>query len=154
MLRFSKMADYGILLLGHFARHPDELCSAAELADTYHMPRSVVSNLLKAFGRAGVLSSRRGLHGGYQLALPADEVTLLEILNVIDGPVRLLDCAVQDLDLSCDYEDVCTSRSPMLKVHRQIMSLLEAITLAELMESGPATTTIGTPQPSERLETH
>lgn len=139
MLRFSKMADYGILLLGHFARHPDSLCSAAELAETYHMPRSVVSNLLKAFTRAGLLSSRRGLHGGYQLDRPVDEVTLLEVLNVIDGPVRLLDCAMQDLDLSCGYEDVCTSRSPMLKVHRRIMALLEGITLAELMESGAPT---------------
>ena len=135
MLRFSKMADYGILLLGHFARHPDGLTSTAELADTYHMPRSVVSNLLKEFGRAGLLSSQRGLHGGYRLQRPATTITLLEILNLVDGPVRLLDCASHDLAVACDYEDVCTSKSPMLGVHRRILDLLESITLDDLMES-------------------
>ena len=134
MIRFSRMADYGVLLLGHFARHPGPLASTSELAETYHMPRTVVANLLKEFSKAGLLESRRGLHGGYRLARPTTEITLLDVLSVIDGPVQLIDCAVEDLHSSaCDYEDVCPSRSPMQGVHRRIVRLLEGITLAELM---------------------
>ena len=142
MIRFSRMADYGVLLLGHFARnearHEEAQSSASELAETYHMPRGVVSNLLKAFGKAGLLESRRGLHGGYRLARPAAQISLLEMLSAIDGPVQLIDCAVLDvtgLSGACGYEDVCPSRSPMRSVHQKIIDLLAGITLAELMHT-------------------
>ena len=138
MIRFSRMADYGVLLLGHFAAHDQELTSATELAETYHMPRSVVANLLKEFCKAGLLESRRGLHGGYRLARPASEITLLDVLSVIDGPVQLIDCAVLDLSGTsgqCGYEDVCPSRSPMRAVNRRIIDLLEGISLSELLKT-------------------
>ena len=135
MIRFSRMADYGVLLLGHFAQHDDTLTSTSEMAEAYHMPRSVVANLLKEFTRAGLLQSRRGQHGGYRLARPASEITLLDVLNVIDGPVHLIECAVgEDMVSVCDYEDVCPSRSPMQGVHRRIIELLDGISLAELMQ--------------------
>jgi len=134
MIRFSRMADYGVLLLGHFARHEEELASTRDLAETYHMPRSVVANLLKEFTKAGLLESRRGLHGGYRLARPVADISLLDVLNAVDGPVQLIDCAVEDaLNPSCGYEDVCPSRSPMRAVHRRIIKLLGDISLSELM---------------------
>ena len=147
MIRFSRMADYGVLLLGHFARHEAAMASSRDLADLYHMPRTVVANLLKEFTKAGLLQSRRGLHGGYRLARPAADISLLDVLNVIDGPVQLIDCAVLDMTATapgaasnCGYEDVCPSRSPMRGVHQRIIDLLDGITLAELMHiHAPAT---------------
>ena len=64
MFHFSRMADYGVLLLGHFTRHEDSWASTTKLAETYHLPRAVVANLLKTFCAAGILESRRGQHGG------------------------------------------------------------------------------------------
>jgi len=142
MIRFSKMADYGVLLLGHFTQHEDSLTSAAELAAVYHMPRPVVANLLKSFREAGLLTSQRGQNGGYRLARSPDDISLAEVLGVIDGPVQLIECAVGDIATACDYEDVCPSRSPMRAVNRRIVALLEGISLADLMdETSPVTTT-------------
>jgi Rrf2 family protein len=138
MIRFSRMADYGVLLLGHFAQHEEALASTTELAETYHMPRPVVANLLKEFCKAGLLESRRGLHGGYRLAHPASDISLLDVLSVIDGPVQLIDCAVLDIagaSSQCGYEDVCPSRSPMRAVHRRIIDLLDGISLSELLKT-------------------
>jgi len=138
MIRFSRMADYGVLLLGHFAQHEHALASTSELAETYHMPRPVVANLLKEFTKAGLLESRRGLHGGYRLAHPATDISLLDVLSVIDGPVQLIDCAVLDIagaSSQCGYEDVCPSRSPMRAVHRRIIDLLDGISLSELLKT-------------------
>jgi FeS assembly SUF system regulator len=143
MFRFSKMADYGVLLLGHFARHVDDQVSATELAETFHMPKTVVANLLKSFREAGLLSSRRGLHGGYSLARDPAEISLLEVLNVIDGPVHLTDCALEAIQDSCDYEDVCLSRNPMQAVNKKILELLDGITLAQLMNETETDTVTG-----------
>lgn len=133
MIRFSKMADYGVLLLGHFAQNGNALASTAELAEHYHMPRTVVANLLKEFCKAELVESRRGLHGGYRLARPADEITLLEMLSVIDGPVQLTECAAEEIVQQCDYSDVCHSRSPMRAVNQRIVDFLGLLTLSELM---------------------
>jgi len=150
MIRFSKMADYGVLLLGHLARQDGHMASASELAESAHMPRPVVANLLKSFREAGLLESRRGLHGGYVLVRAADDITLLDVLSAVDGPVQLTDCAVADLPTQCDYEDVCLSRSPMKSVHERIVDLLRATTLRELMtDHSPMTTPAPTvPAPS------
>ncbi|MCB9898771.1 MAG: Rrf2 family transcriptional regulator [Planctomycetes bacterium] len=138
MIRFSKMADYGVLLLGHFARHEGDLASAAELADTYHMPKTVVANLLKSFREAGLLESRRGVSGGYRLVCDPSAVSLLDVLRVIEGPVQLTECVASSVLTSCEYEDVCLSKSPMRAVNRRIVELLDGITLAQLIkESDP-----------------
>jgi Rrf2 family protein len=143
MIRFSRMADYGVLLLGHFARNELSMASASDLAGIFHMPRAVVANLLKEFGKAGLLESRRGLHGGYMLARDPTDISLFEILSVVDGPVRLIDCATADDDSkadassACEYEDVCHSRNPLVSVNRQIIGFLEDISLAGLMSDSP-----------------
>lgn len=134
MIRFSKMADYGVLLLGHFARHEGAQASAAELSTRYHMPKTVVANLLKAFREAGLLSSRRGVGGGYRLLRAPEDISLLDVLRVIEGPVQLTDCvATSVLTASCEYEDVCLSKSPMRAVNRRIVEMLDGISLAQLI---------------------
>lgn len=141
MIRFSKMADYGVLILSHFGRNEGLQVSASELAEAVHMPKAVVANLLKSFREAGFLDSRRGLHGGYWLARPPQSISLLDILKAIDGPVQLTDCALegargtQDI---CDYEDVCGSRSPMQDVNHRILQLLDETDLTQLMTEAPA----------------
>ena len=137
MIRFSKMADYGVLLLAHLARQEQgHLASATEMSEATHMPKPVVANLLKAFRESGLLDSRRGLHGGYWLVRAPETISLLDVLSAIDGPVQLTDCAVADLATSCDYEDVCLSRSPMQNIHQQIVDLLANTKLTELMDTG------------------
>lgn len=148
MIRFSKMADYGVLLLGHLARQEGHLASASELAESAHMPRPVVANLLKSFREVGLLDSRRGAQGGYVLVRDPDEITLLDVLSAVDGPVQLIDCAVADLPTQCDYEDVCLSRSPMKSVHERIVDLLRATTLRELMTDHAPSTSPTVPAPS------
>ncbi len=142
MIHFSRMADFGVLLLGHFTQHEDGWASTSTLAETYHLPRAVVANLLKTFCTAGILRSRRGQHGGYCLARSAKDISLLEVLRLVEGPVRLIECAAADLAATCEYEDVCPSRSPMLTVNQRVVALLDGISLADLMSnpvSGTAT---------------
>ncbi|RKY19136.1 MAG: SUF system Fe-S cluster assembly regulator, partial [Planctomycetota bacterium] len=79
MIRFSKMADYGVLLLGQLAQahgQEQELTSASDLAAALHMAPSVVSNLLKSFREHGLLESRRGASGGYRLCRPPEQISL------------------------------------------------------------------------------
>jgi len=100
MLRISKKADYAVFLLGAIARQgaypggPAEasVVSAHEIARQAGLNKSVVANLLKEFAKHGILESVRGLKGGYKLVRPPREVTLGEILEVVEGRFTLVDC--------------------------------------------------------------
>ncbi|RKY22453.1 MAG: hypothetical protein DRQ55_00695, partial [Planctomycetota bacterium] len=134
---------YGVLLLGQLAQahgqeQEQELTSASDLAAALHMAPSVVSNLLKSFREHGLLESRRGAAGGYRLCRPPEQISLLTILAAIDGPVQLTDCAAVELASACEYEDVCTSRSPLLAVNQRIIDMLSDLTLDEIQRSDTA----------------
>lgn len=100
MLRISKKADYAVFLLGAIARQgaypggeaADTVVSAHEIARQAGLNKSVVANLLKEFSRHGFLHSVRGLRGGYRLASQPSEISLGQILEVIEGKLTLVDC--------------------------------------------------------------
>jgi len=76
MLRISKLTDYGTVILASLACDPERVRTAAALADSTHIAAPTVSKLLKQLQRAGLVISTRGLHGGYQLARPATQISV------------------------------------------------------------------------------
>ena len=100
MLRISKKADYAVFLLGAIARqgaYPggsagDSVVSAHEIARQAGLNKSVVANLLKEFAKSGLLESTRGLRGGYRLGRPPSDISLGDILEVVEGRFVLVDC--------------------------------------------------------------
>lgn len=100
MLRISKKADYAVFLLGAIARQgafpggsaADSVVSAHEIARLAGLNKSVVANLLKDFARDGLLDSVRGLRGGYRLNRAPAEISLGQILEVVEGRFALVDC--------------------------------------------------------------
>ncbi len=100
MLRISKKADYAVFLLGSIARagaYPggpasDAVVSAHEIARRAGLNKSVVANLLKEFVKHGVLESVRGLKGGYRLVRAPRDVSLHDVLEVVEGRFSLVEC--------------------------------------------------------------
>ena len=95
MVRISRLTDYATVLLAVLAAQPERVQTATVLAEQTHIAAPTVSKLLKQLQRAGLVTSTRGLHGGYQLSRPAAEITAAAILDALEGPVALTDCSVQ-----------------------------------------------------------
>lgn len=173
MLRISKKADYAVFLLGAIARQgafpggtaQDCVVSAHEIAKQAGLNKSVVANLLKEFARHGVLDSVRGLRGGYRLAHPPSEISLGQILEVVEGKFVLVDCVphepVSFLPANgeakapagkegtgphdCSLISFCPSKQPMRVVHQRISALFAEIRLDELCSMKPVATPAATP---------
>lgn len=144
MFRLTKKGDYAVFLMCHLAqrgpRGTADVVSAQELAELSGLNKSVVANLLKDLTRAGLLESVRGLRGGYRLARPAESVSLGEILEVVEGPFLLVDCAHDEAggaapgdEHYCSLLSFCPSRSPMHVLHERIARLMSEIKLPELL---------------------
>jgi Rrf2 family protein len=97
----------------------------------------MVGKVLKMLARGGLLESRRGSHGGYALALPPDRITIAGIVQVLEGPIGLTDCS-PGRDRSCDYEEHCPVRGPVIRLNAVIRQALEDVTLAQIVSQGRA----------------
>jgi Rrf2 family protein len=160
MFRISKKGDYGIFLLSYLARNAGRVVSAQELTSCSGLSRSVVANVLKDLAKAGVLDSERGVHGGYRLARPAEQITLKVILDALEGPWSLVDCAHPSdaVGERCGLMDRCPSLQPMRVLQGRIVKMLRDTSLQDLagtprfdsfaaatVESGNELTTVVTP---------
>ncbi|HEV2111075.1 MAG TPA: SUF system Fe-S cluster assembly regulator [Gammaproteobacteria bacterium] len=130
MLRLSKLTDYGTVVLSQMARDPGRLHAAAEIATATHLAAPTVSKLLKQFARAGLVSSHRGARGGYSLTRPAEQITAVQIIDAIEGPVAITQCSMSHS--RCGIEAVCGIGHNWQRISLAIRDSLSTVTLAQL----------------------
>lgn len=131
MLRMTKQADYGIVLLTQMASRHDALVTATELAAETSIPLPTVSKVLKLLAREGLLGSQRGVKGGYLLVRDPHEISVAEVISVLDGPIAFTECIDETPGL-CSQEDFCHLRPHWQQVSRVVRQALEGISLAQL----------------------
>ena len=138
MLRISRLTDYATVLLAALAGDPQRVQTAAALAEQTHIAAPTVSKLLKQLQRAGLVTSTRGLHGGYQLARPAREISAAAILDALAGPVALTDCSAGHGQ--CEIEETCRVGRVWQRLNLAMRRALYEVSLAQLagLDAPPA----------------
>lgn len=132
MLRLSKMADYGIVLMVHVAGCPSEqVHTARELAAESRLPLPTVSKVVKTLVREGLLVSRRGVHGGYSLARAPDAITVVDVIAALEGPVALTACAAH-MGRGCEILATCGTRQQWHKLNAIVVGALAGVSLADM----------------------
>ncbi len=135
MLRITKQTDYGIVLMTHLAQSTERLHSAPDLAEVLRIPLPMVSKILKILTRDGLLTSHRGVRGGYCLALPPHEIRVDRIIGSLEGPIAMTECVEDHHD--CARESFCAVRGNWQVINRAILGALREITLAEMVRPFP-----------------
>jgi FeS assembly SUF system regulator len=130
MLRISKLTDYATVILARLAAEPERRFTAAQIALETHLALPTVSKLLKQLQRHALVLSTRGLHGGYLLARPAAEINAAQILDALEGPVALTECAGSASH--CCIETTCLVSKAWQRVNLAVRRSLQEITLREL----------------------
>lgn len=132
MLRIGKLTDYATVLMTCLAGRPGEVLAASELAEHARLEMPTVSKLLKQLACAGLVESRRGIHGGYRLARSADQISVLQIVVALEGPLGMTECsAVQG---SCGHEPHCRVQGNWRRISRVIESALASVSLAQMLQ--------------------
>jgi FeS assembly SUF system regulator len=131
VIRLSRITDYGIVLMVELARSADGAArNARNLAAGTELPLPVVSKVLKSLARDGLLASQRGSKGGYTLARNADEITVPEMIEALEGPISLTECTIHPG--ACQQESSCGVREPWQRINDAVHAALAGITLADL----------------------
>lgn len=133
VIRVTRLADYAILILACFSANRESSFTARDIADRACLPVPVASKVLKLLARAGLLASRRGIKGGYELARSPKKMNVAEIIRAVEGPIALTECT--SITGSCHLENGCPVRTNWRVINDAIHSALESVTLAEM--TGP-----------------
>ena len=129
MLRINRLTDYGFVLLAHLVENEAvENHNARDLSVELDIPLPTVSKVLKMLTQGGLLESYQGSQGGYRLARGADKISAAEIIEVMEGPVSLTACCVED---GCDRN--CSVSKSWQKVNGLVVGELRKTSLIDLV---------------------
>ncbi len=133
MLKLSKKADYGLIAVKHLATHYDDgACSAADIAEMYGISTPLLAKVLQKLARGGLVTARHGSSGGYQLARDPGQITALDVISAIDGPLFITSCVTSHGE--CYQTPTCTVREPLRRVNESILQVLSTVTIAQMSE--------------------
>lgn len=132
MLRISKLSDYGTVVMVYLVGQSDRLCNARDIALHTHLAMPTVSKLLKRLATAGLLSSVRGVHGGYRLQREARDISVAEIIYAVDEYRGLTECSVQPN--ACSLQGVCHIQGNWRLISQSIEEALESVSLDALAQ--------------------
>lgn len=131
MLRFTKKVDYGLMAMQYIAEHQGEATVGVKrVADEFGIPAELLAKVLQRLARGGLMVGQSGPRGGYRLALPPSEVTVGQVIRVLEGPLAIVSCMTGHGE--CAQALRCTLRKPVRKLQAAITGLLDTMTLAEL----------------------
>ena len=137
MLRVTKLTDYATVVLTVLAARPGEVLSAAELAEQSGLEAPTVSKLLKPLAQAGLVEGLRGVHGGYRLSRDAADITLIEIVEAMEGPLAMTECSQHESH--CGIAHQCGARANWRLINDVVADALRGVTLAQMLH--PLSTT-------------
>ena len=143
LLKLTRSLDIALTTLVQLAAAGKQL-SAAQLAQTLGAPRNHVAKVIQLLARGGYVRTLRGKGGGIRLAKPAERIALQEIIDLIEGPVYLMECTVNSA--VCPLSPSCRLEQKFREAQESMMKVFRSTTLADVL---PAKRKRGT----ERVET-
>ncbi len=139
-MRLSTKGEYASrAMLELSRRYGDGPIHSREISDAQVIPQNFLEQILLLLKRAGYLKSRKGPKGGYVLAKPPGEITVAEVIRVMDGPLAPIDCVSVMARETCPMEGTCGLRWLWKDVRDAVADILERTTFADLVSrSSPA----------------
>ena len=152
-MMFSTKAEYGVRVMVELARRAgdtpegaESVVPLAEIAEHDGMPLAYLEHLVARLRKAGLIDSRRGSRGGYMLARPAQDITMAEVVEALEGSIAPIECISQASDgrVVCSRESdpnhVCPTKLLWTRVRFSIVRTLRETTLADLLIGNEAQT--------------
>ena len=134
MIKLSKLTDYAVIVLAQMAQDDSCLQTATGISVKTKLPEPTVAKVLKLLAKGGVISSCRGVNGGYQLSCPPDSITMASVIIALEGPVLLTSC-VEGKDDCCSHSANCSMKGKWNPVNDAMTQALENVTLTQMISS-------------------
>jgi Rrf2 family protein len=138
MFSLTKKTDYALIALCCLAQEPEgRPMNTKVIAERYHIPGELLAKILQQLAREAVVTSTSGPTGGYQLARPAREISVSDVIRAVDGQPAIVQCFKGGA--ACDQFATCTIRNPMEMVQQRMAQVLDEMTVRDLVLASTGT---------------
>jgi Rrf2 family protein len=135
MLELSRKSDYALRAVIYLARlSPERYGRVSEIAKAKGIPQAFLAQILPLLANRGVVKSQQGAHGGYTLARTPEEITFLEVIESVEGPLRLNKCVEGQHD-DCSILDSCEMLHVWNRAQTQMVGFLQSVTMADMLKA-------------------
>ncbi len=128
----TRETDYAVRTVLYLAKNSGRRVSVTEIAEGMSIPKSFLAKLLQRLVRNHVLSSSRGVNGGFELAKKASAISLLDVMVVMQGPAAINVCAVDSG--RCKMSSTCTVHPVWVEIRKEVERKLAKTTIARLVQ--------------------
>ncbi|MDG2001659.1 MAG: SUF system Fe-S cluster assembly regulator [Alphaproteobacteria bacterium] len=132
MIKVSRMADYAILLVCKMSNDENKVYSSQELSIITSLKITTISKILTKLTKANVTDSIRGVSGGYKLTMQAEDISVGNIIDIIDGKIALTVCVEEGVNHNCDLVSLCPSQSNWQIINNTVREALNSVSIAEM----------------------
>ena len=134
LMQIPRRVDYGLRAVIYLSgQQPDRCCSIGEIAKEQGVPRKFLEKIVQDLLRGGLIKSKRGSAGGYQLARAPEAISFCDVIEAIEGPIAVNAC--MDHRLGCDQIPRCMMIGVWSEVQHKIMEVLSRTTIATIKRS-------------------
>jgi Rrf2 family protein len=132
-MQITRQADYAVRAVLHLARlGGSERAATSAVAEEQRIPPSFLAKIISQLSIAGLLHTSRGARGGVTLARPPKDITLLEVIEAIDGPIQLNECVGEEPN--CTFDESCPLRPVWCDVQSLLVKRLRGTNFQQLLE--------------------
>ena len=130
-MQLTRATDYAVRVMIHLSTLPDgSIVPKGRLAKAIEVPESFLSKILQALARAGMIQARRGVDGGFSLQPRGVTAPLLEVIEIIDGPIALNICITEGD--SCNRHSECPAHLVWMQAQQAMLAVLSGATIADM----------------------
>ena len=130
-MQITRQADYAVRAVLYLARNTDQRTATSLIAEEQHIPPSFLAKIISQLSIAGLLHTSRGARGGVVLARAAKEITLLEVIEAIDGPIQLNECVGDNG--TCSFDSDCPLRPIWCDAQEELVGRLKGTNFADML---------------------
>ena len=132
MIRLTKAGEYGLRAVRYLVENGDEhRISIGDISENKNIPEPFLRKLFKPLVQQGIINSTRGVSGGVRLARGPKEITVLEVVEALEGPLALNECLLEDV--SCEFLSECGMHNVWEEAQAAMAKVLRSKDLTDLI---------------------
>ena len=133
-MQITRQADYAMRAVAYLANlGPDKRAATSQIAEEQQIPPSFLAKIVSQLSVAGLLQTSRGARGGVSLARTPDDISFLEVVEAIDGPILINECVVDHN--ACTFGDSCALRPVFCDAQADLVNRLEATSFETVIKT-------------------
>jgi Rrf2 family protein len=131
-MQITRQADYALRAMLYLAQlEPTQRAATSQIADEQHIPPSFLAKIISQLSIAGLIHTSRGARGGVSMARTPEEISILEVVEAIDGPISLNECTHSTS--ACPFGETCPLRPLWCETQSELVDRLRKTTFAQFM---------------------